>query len=252
MRRVLGQFLGRPIYSYPVMLYFGIVLGIYIELLAASRVGVDSGDLLLATLVMAAVALLGSRLLYVALYWSNFRGEPARILRFAEGGASIYGGLLLAVPVSLLALQIFGIRFGVFWDLVTFVMLAGMAVGRIGCFLSGCCAGRAYAGCLSMYLPDEQGRWRRRIPSQLVESAWSVILLAGAVALWRRLPFDGALLLYSMAGYGGGRLFLENLRQNPDRVAGVSAQRAISWSLIGIALAIFTLVAWGLLPIGGR
>ena len=250
MRRVLVHWFGRPIYSYPVMLYLGIVLGIYTELLAARRIGVDSGDLLLATLIMAAVAWLGSRLLYVALYWPRYRGRPGRILNFAEGGASIYGGLLLAVPVSLPVLPVFGIRFGVFWDLATFVMLAGMAIGRIGCFLSGCCAGRAYAGRLSMYLPDGQRRWRRRIPSQLVESAWSATLLVGAIALWRRLPFDGALLLYAMAGYGGGRLFLEKLRQDPDRIAGFSAQRVISLSLVAIALATFALVTSGLVPIG--
>src|SRR5690349_11978692 len=109
MRRVLVHWLGRPIYSYPVMLYVGIVLGIYLELLEARRVGVDSSSLLLATLFITAVALLGSRLLYVALYWSNFRGRPARILNFAEGGASIYGGLLLAVPVSLPVLKLLGI-----------------------------------------------------------------------------------------------------------------------------------------------
>ena len=250
MRRVLLHWAGRPIYSYPVMLYLGIVLGIYAQLIAARRVNADGPALLAATLVLAAVALFGARLLFVALNPSLFRDNPGRILRFADGGASLYGGLLLAVPVSIPVLKALGIGFGLFWNLAPFVMLTGMTVGRLGCFLSGCCAGRPSAGRLSLYLPDEQGRWHRRIPAQLFESAWSATLLAGAFVLWRLQPFGGALLLYAMAGYGGGRLFLEKLRQNPDMVGGLRAQRGISAALVVVALVVFALVTANLLPVG--
>ncbi len=236
MRRVLVHCLGRPIYSYPVALYFGIVLGIYAELFAARAQGIAIAPLLAATLILAAIALLGSRLLFVALNWPRFRREPQRILRFAEGGASLFGGILLAVPCSLLLLPAFDIGFGTFWDLASFTMLVGMAVGRIGCFLNGCCAGRPYDGRLSMYLPDEQGRWRRRIPSQLLESAWSATVLAGAVVLWRRLPFDGALMIYTVIAYSAGRFVLEILRERPDAIMGLHVQRAISLSLISASL----------------
>jgi phosphatidylglycerol:prolipoprotein diacylglycerol transferase len=241
MRRILMYRFGRPIFSYPTMLYLGIVLGIYLELWAGRTVGIPSANLLAATLIIVAIALFGSRVLYVALNWSDFRNALGRMFRFKEGGASLYGGLLLAVPMSPLVMPVFGIGLGIFWDLGALLMLAGMIVGRIGCFLNGCCAGRAYAGRLSMYLPDEHGRWRRRIPSQLFESAWSAVALAGALLLWRRLPFDGALLLYAMASYGGGRLFLEKLRENPDKLAGYDAQRVISLLLVLAAVILFAL-----------
>jgi phosphatidylglycerol---prolipoprotein diacylglyceryl transferase len=241
VRRVLTHCLGRPIYSYPVTLYLGIVLGLYAELSAARAQGVDTAPLLAATLILAAIALLGARLLFVALNWPRFRREPRRILRFAEGGASLFGGILLAVPCSLLLLPAFDIGFGAFWDLASFTMLVGMAVGRIGCFLNGCCAGRPYDGRLSMYLPDEQGRWRRRIPSQLLESAWSATVLAGLVVLWRRVPFDGALMIYTVIAYSAGRFALEALRERPDAFRGLWVQRAIALSLIAASLVAFAM-----------
>src|SRR5713101_7222602 len=100
MRRVLFTLRGRPVHSYPVMLYFAIVLGIYSQLIAARSIGVDTGAALAATLILVAIALLGARLLFVVPHWREFSREPGRILRFADGGASMYGGVLLAVPTS--------------------------------------------------------------------------------------------------------------------------------------------------------
>jgi prolipoprotein diacylglyceryltransferase len=112
MRRVLFTFLGRPVHSYPVMLYFAIVLGIYAQLLAARSIGIDTGDALAATLILVVIALFGARLLFAAPHWRAFLREPARLLRFAEGGASMYGGVLLAVPMSVPVVAILGLPFG--------------------------------------------------------------------------------------------------------------------------------------------
>src|SRR3981189_3380367 len=140
MRRVLFTVRGRPVHSYPVMLYFAIVLGIYAQLLAARSLGVDTGAVLAATLIVVAIALFGARLLFIIPHWREFSRQPGRILRFADGGASMYGGVLLAVPMSVPVLALFGLPFGTYWDMATFTLLVGLLVGRIGCFLNGSCA----------------------------------------------------------------------------------------------------------------
>lgn len=242
MRRVLFTVAGRPIYSYAAMLYLGIVLGIYAQLYAGLAVGLSPGRLLACTIVLLAAALLGARLLFVASNWSAFRQQPARILRMYEGGASMYGGLLVAVPLSLPITRAFGLPFATFWDTASFTMLVGMIVTRAGCFLNGCCAGRPSASRWAWYLPNDRGIWTRRVPTQVLEALWGALVLSGAVAVWRQRAFDGAVILYTIGAYGTGRLILEGAREVQDRLAGVRVQRALSAMLVVIALSGFGLV----------
>ncbi len=239
MRRVLFHFHGRSIYSYPAMLYLGIVLGIYAELYAASTIALNLQAILTATLILIATALLGARLLHVLPHWRHYRQYPGRILKCADGGASMYGGLLLAFPASVPVLALLGLPFATFWDLASFAMLVGMVITRAGCFLNGCCSGRPTTGWCGMNLTNYRGVRRRRIPVQILEAAWGTAVLAGAVLLWGRLPFPGSLFLYAVGAYGLGRVLLESLRDEQDRVGGVSLHKAISLGLIATALGAF-------------
>jgi phosphatidylglycerol:prolipoprotein diacylglycerol transferase len=243
MRRVLFTFFGLPAHSYPVMLYFAIVLGIYAQLLAARSIGVDTGAALAATLIVAVIALLGARLLFVVPHWREFSCRPSRILRFADGGASMYGGVLLAVPMSVPVLALIGLPFGTYWDMATFTMLVGLIVGRIGCFLNGCCAGRETHR-LGAWLPNDRGEWKRRIPTQVLEAAWTAVVLAGAVVLWGRPLFPGALLPYAVGTYGAGRLVLETLRERQERVTSISLQHVLSIFFVAAALGTFAITNW--------
>jgi phosphatidylglycerol:prolipoprotein diacylglycerol transferase len=243
MRRVLFVWFGRPVHSYPAMLYVGIVLGIYAQLGAARAIGLDLGRILVATLVLLTAALLGARLLHILAQWPLYRAHPRRILRFAEGGASMYGGVLVAVPLSLPLLAWLGLPFGAFWDTASFTMLVGMIVTRAGCFLNGCCAGRPTDGAWGVELSDHRGVRRRRIPLQALEAAWGLGVLAGACGLWSRRPLGGAVLLYTLGAYGAGRILLERLRDEIDRVMGTSLHRAISTGFVVIALGALA-IAW--------
>jgi phosphatidylglycerol:prolipoprotein diacylglycerol transferase len=218
------------------MLYVGIVLGTYAQLIIASQLGLDLSHVLAASLILVASALFGARLLHVVPNWRHYRERPADILAFSSGGASMYGGLLLGVPLSVAVLSLLDLPFGLYWDTCTFTMLIGMVVTRLGCFLNGCCAGRATAGPLGFHLPDYHGVWKRRIPSQALEAIWGVLAIAAAALLWGRLPFEGAVFLFALGFYGLGRIILEPLRDRPDRVAGLSLHRVLSAAFVAIAL----------------
>ena len=65
MRRIFFHWFGVPIYSYPAVLYVGIVLGIYAQLYAARSGGLDLALTLAATLLLLTIALASARLLHV-------------------------------------------------------------------------------------------------------------------------------------------------------------------------------------------
>jgi phosphatidylglycerol:prolipoprotein diacylglycerol transferase len=243
MRRVLFHWFGRPVHSYPAMLYLGTVLGFYAQLYAAVSIGLHAASSLAAALLLLIFALLGARLLHVGAHWRLYRGHPRRIFQFSNGGASMYGGLLLAVPLSLPVLAALGIPLGTFWDTASFPLLIGMIITRVGCFLNGCCAGRPTSGWWGINLPDCNGAWRRRVPAQILEIAWGSVALAGAIFLWGRLSFQGALFFYTIGAYGAGRIVLESVRDEQDRIMGMSIHKAISSGFVAVSVCAFA-IAW--------
>jgi phosphatidylglycerol---prolipoprotein diacylglyceryl transferase len=153
----------------------------------------------------------------------------------------MYGGLLLGVPVSVAVLHLLDLPFGTYWDTCSFTLLIGMSVTRIGCFLNGCCSGRATTRWFAIHAPDYRGIWRRRIPSQALEAFWGIATIAATALVWERRPFEGAAFLFALGVYGAGRTLLEPLRDRPDRVGKFQLQRAISIAFVFIAIGGFAL-----------
>jgi prolipoprotein diacylglyceryltransferase len=89
-------------------------------------------------------------------------------------------------------------------------------------------------------LPNKRGEWRRRAPTQILEGALALALLALGLRAWPALPAPGALFLLLAGGYGSGRLVLETLREHPPGVRSFNVQHAIS---LGIAIVSFTSLA---------
>ena len=216
MRRVLVSWRGVEIYSYPAMLYLGLLCGVYAGYGAATSMQLDADRATLAMLILIVPALAGARLLFVLTHWPHYRLEPSRIWRRSEGGAALFGGLLLALAVSPAVLAWLGLPFAAFWDAATFTMLVGMIFTRVGCLLNGCCGGRRTEHRLGLFLPDHHGRWERRYPVQLLELATAVCLLAGAVAILLSPHFAGAIFLFALVGYGCARFVLDPLRERKE------------------------------------
>ncbi|HVE35985.1 MAG TPA: prolipoprotein diacylglyceryl transferase family protein [Gemmatimonadaceae bacterium] len=243
MRPILFYWRGRPIYSYPAMLYVGLVFGIVAGNAAAHAEDANAFAVFVATFALLVPALFGARLLFVATHWEQFRADPLRIFRRDEGGAAQYGALFIAIPLSIPVLRALGLGLGTFWDAAAFTILVGMAFTRIGCFLNGCCAGRPTRW--GIRLPNRSGTWERRVPTQLFEAALALLLLVLAVAAWPTRPFSGAVFLLVAGGYGVGRLVLETLRERPPGRGVFSVHHAISLIMVITALTVLG-QRWGL------
>ncbi len=244
MRRILCEWRGIKLYSYPVLLYFGTLLGICAATYGACLRGLNPGRVYLAMLLLFPVGLVGARLLFVVTHWRLYRREPHRLWRQSDGGSSLYGGLILFFLLSLPLLKILGISIGGFWDAGSIALLTGMIFTKVGCLLNGCCAGKPTLGPWALNLPNHQGVWCRRMPSQLLEALWAALILLGLVGLWTRSPFDGALFLYTVGTYSLGRFWLESTREDVDSLGTLSLHRTISVALATACLAGF----WFLWP----
>jgi phosphatidylglycerol:prolipoprotein diacylglycerol transferase len=239
---VLVQWRGVRIYSYPVMLYLGLTLGIILGNSTARVAALDPFRFFVAVLILAAVGLIGARLLFVVENWKYYRQRPRSIWNQAEGGAAVLGGLVLSVAISPLILFPLDLPLGRFWDSATFVMLVWSRLGRLGCFLHGCCSGKPSAAFLALHLPNHRGVWQRRIPTQLLECALGVCILAIAGVLWAYRPFPGALFLICLSSYGLGRAALYPLRESYG-----GARPSVLYQSLAAACGILALGAFAIL-----
>ncbi len=217
MRRVLFSVGGVRIWSYPALLYVGLVCGFYTMYALAPNTGMHREPAAVAALILFAPAVAGARLWFVLDHWTIYRREPRRIWRHAEGGMTLYGGLVLALLLSRGILAALRLPFADFWDAATFTILVGMIFARVGCLLNGCCSGRHSNARLGLRLPDHTGRWDRRYPVQLLELAGSVLLLACSAALLELRAPPGTIFGVGLAGYACVRLTLDRWREPSPR-----------------------------------
>ncbi len=146
-----GQPIGMAIRGYGVMMMLGVIAGIGLAVHRGRRMGIHPDIIFSLALAMFLVGLAGARLFYVIQYWNvNFHlpGESfqfmviaGRVLDFTKGGLVVYGALIGALVATLVFLHRHKLPKLAFADLVAPSMLIGLALGRIGCLLNGCCYG---------------------------------------------------------------------------------------------------------------
>jgi hypothetical protein len=107
MRRVLFSWSGFNIYSYPAMLYLGMVAGVFAGAHAAHLSGMNPNKFAAASVLLIVPALVGSRLFFVFTHWDLYRGHLSRIWRRstptpnpspAEVGSTRFRRVLSAEP----------------------------------------------------------------------------------------------------------------------------------------------------------
>lgn len=168
-----------------------------------------AGPAVVASIVGLILGIAGAKSWYMVL-----KGPSIATLR--EGWS--VDGFLVVGPLSALAMALlFGIPLGAYLDAVTPGLFAAVAVGRVGCFLTGCCAGRPTAS-WGLWSSDRRVG-ARRIPAQLLESAVGVVLTVGSAVILlthvvevRGLVFVLALIVYVIARQSLLRLRAESRR----------------------------------------
>jgi prolipoprotein diacylglyceryltransferase len=219
------------------------VAGIFAGTAVAESTGISESRFALMAVALLVPALVGARLWFVLQHLELFREEPRRIWRRSEGGSALYGGLVLSVVVSVPVLRLAELPFWPFWDGAIVAMLVGLIVTRAGCLMHGCCAGRVTNGPLGVWLPNDRGEWQRRFPTQILEAAWGIAVLALTLAARPSLPFAGALFALIAAGYAAGRLPLECIRESSHLRYSSGANVGFSAALL-LAACGFLLSGW--------
>ena len=179
-------------------------------------------------LVAALGGLLGSQLLaglvtpaIVARYWR----QPVVLF----SGKTIVGGLIggtIAVEWTKRALGV-TTRTG---DLFAIPLAIGIAIGRVGCFLTGL-ADQTYGNPTSLWTGIDFGDGVPRHPTQLYEIVFLLLVVAALIVLRDRLPRTGDEFRAFMVAYFTFRLAIDGMKPDPAFFAGLSS---IQWACVAM------------------
>jgi phosphatidylglycerol:prolipoprotein diacylglycerol transferase len=244
MYPILFQLDGLTIYAYGFFLTLGIVVAGILAILKVRKEGLHIPFERVAELFFYAVlsAIVGSRILFVLINFDLYRENPLKIFKIWEGGLVFYGGLILAIGVSIGYMRWYRLPAWKLFDLISPLLALGLFFGRIGCFFAGCCYGKETSLPWGVIFTDPNSLARLNVslhPTQLYDAANGLAIFLFLIWKEKRKTFDGQIFFFFFLLYSITRFFIEMLRGDPR---GFIYQDLISTSQgIGILLAITSL-----------
>jgi phosphatidylglycerol:prolipoprotein diacylglycerol transferase len=201
--------------------------GIFVSIIFWSRLARRDERLVLIYVAALVSAFIGAKLVYLAsegwLHWHD-----ANRWVILATGKSITGALLggyIGVEIAKHLLKYNGVT----GDWFAIIVPIGIMLGRIGCFINGCCLGRV---CEPSWFTLNDANGVARWPAVPVEFLFNALML-GIILLfrWGRIAPGQLFHLYLMA-YGIFRFFHEFLRDTPHIIGPFSGYQ---FAALGVA-----------------
>jgi len=296
MRPELFRLFDIPFPSYFVLLLSGFIFATGLGVLWVRRIGLNPDVIVDLGLAMLLAGVAGSRILHVLadghfMEYVHLCTDPSQVdwpfdraecvstayngvwdsakgvchprtsdcfawAKFWAGGLTYYGGLIGATIAAVFLLRRDRFPFWKAADMAGFAIPTGLAFGRMGCLLAGCCFGSVTKLPWGMSFPprspasEAQAKehlltsarmWSEPVhPTQVYESAAS--LLVAFICLFVVMPrkrYDGQVFAASLVLYAVARFTIEILRRD-DRggMIGLSTSQLIGLGLIAAAVVI--------------
>ena len=218
--------------THEVFTILGVAAALLLFHVEARRLGMEDERLW----QVAAGALLGGAIFAkLGTSWQYLRSVPEPSLGglWLYGGKTVLGGLAGAYLGALVAKQLVGERRST-GDAFAPAVCAGIAVGRIGCFLSEQIGtpttlpwGIRVSPEVAARIPgcEDCGPGIAMHPSFLYEIAFLVVLFVVLRRLRGRIPVEGELFRLFLLAYGTFRFAVEFVRANPETAFGLSGSQ---------------------------
>jgi phosphatidylglycerol---prolipoprotein diacylglyceryl transferase len=137
---------GLPVRGYGVMLLLAVVSGVSLAAVRAARAGLGADVIMSLAFVLVVGGIVGARLFFVIQYWHLLKGDTwaqtlGNLFSVDKGGLVVYGSLIGAALAFALFCRRYRLPALPLGDLIAPSLALGLALGRVGCLLNGCCFG---------------------------------------------------------------------------------------------------------------
>ncbi|HEV3480813.1 MAG TPA: prolipoprotein diacylglyceryl transferase [Candidatus Acidoferrales bacterium] len=226
MHPVLFQIGSVTIYTYGVLAAAGFLVGLWVAYRQAPRAGLNPHAVWNLGVYGILAALLMSKMWLIFSAWNYYIAHPGEIFSMAtfQSAGTFYGGILGGIIWVVLYTRVQKIPLLAVLDVVAAPIALGHAIGRIGCFVAGCCYGKptSLPWGVTFTSPVAQTIAGTPLhvslhPTQLYEAGAEFLNCLLLIWLGARQRFTGQLIGAYFILYGGERGTIEFFRGDPGR-----------------------------------
>lgn len=216
---------------YGILIAAGLLLALIYCMVRAKQFNIAVDDLCDAMVFSLLFGVVGARLYYCIFYvdaWGQnpFFSNPLTIITgIRDGGLGIYGGVIAGFLTAFIFCKIKKISSGAMFDLASFGLLIGQAIGRWGNFVNQEAYGSTTNLPWRMVISAEQNPVH---PCFLYESLWCVIGFIILHIYSKRRKFNGEIFLMYISWYAFGRFFIEMLRTDSLMIGNLKVSMVVA------------------------
>lgn len=255
-----------PVFGYGTMLVLACLASGFVAARRSRLAGVEpqfSADL---AVVMVLAGVVGARLFHLIQYRERVFGKCetlkdylVAVVNLPDGGLVLYGGIMFASVVYVVVCRKRGISPLRYADAVIPAVFVGIAFGRMGCFLNGCCFGDPTGLPWGVSFPKDSVPWQAYVqrgllapdavctaplhPTQLYSVVDGLLLALITTLYYKHRRGDGSVVALGAIAYSITRFTIEVLRNDePGRLGtGFTISQLISFGILTFGL---TLAWW--------
>lgn len=232
------------VHSYGLLISIGLLIALWLCCKRAKKRGLNPDYCYGIVFCSAIFGFASSKLLFIIVEWKNFLANPLEML--STSGFVVFGGITGGILANFIYLKLIKkTDFVAYIDLVMPAVALAQGIGRVGCFMAGCCYGRAtdawygIAFKHSLYAPNNV----KLIPTQLIMAVGDVLLFLILVLLEKKFTKKGFIIGMYLVLYSAGRFMIEYLRNDfRGSVGSLSTSQfyGIITMLIGVVVIILS------------
>jgi len=229
---VIGKIGPVSIYSYGLMLAIAIIMCAFFLSRDAREKSITSETIFDLIFWTVLGGILGARLLFIFFHLAYFFEYPLEIFMVQKGGLAWQGGLILGGIFALIFTKRKKLSLPMMLELVAPYIALGQSIGRVGCFLNGCCFGKTVAW--GIYFPVHQQHLH---PTQLY-SSFGLLLIFFIIKRYQRfvlVPGNSFVLYLILASVL--RFMIEFFRDDHDSLFfGLSTYQYVCLGIVMAAI----------------
>lgn len=236
---------GLKLPSYGMMMALAFVTAIVLCYIRIKKAGLDQDTFLNLAIIALITGLVCAYLLYIFVTYSLKEIiesiTSGSFYVFKNGGLVFYGGVIGGIVAAWIYLRIKKARFFDYAAVIVPSIPLAHAIGRVGCFLAGCCYGKVCETPISVIYKNPIGGAPTGVPVfpiQLIESACNIVVFVILMLYVGRKLKKGSVIFLYMILYGIERFVLEYYRYDEIRgiFLGLSTSQWISIVLFVIGV----------------
>ena len=211
------------VYRYGLMIALGIIAAVWLAVRRCPDRGLDKDQMFNMGFLGIVVGVIGAKLMYYIVELPAILQDPSLLLDITNGFV-VYGGIITGILAPYIYARVKKLHFLKYLDTAIPSIPLAQGLGRIGCFLAGCCYGRPTDAWFGVIFPADglAPAGVPLIPTQLFSSIGDFAI--AAFLLWYtrkdKERLVGLATGWYTALYAVGRFIIEFFRDDPRGSVG--------------------------------